>query len=318
MNNLSACWPLPASVAVQAAAVLTALVLVPAVLAALPQEARTGLTPWVLGAVAFDLVVVACGVGWLGRRACRDPRRLTGTAALGLGLAALLIPTVRPALGLGALLVAGWALWPRAAPVAPAPDVWPLARRTAQLGRVLPAPLSAWLAHETLLWPGLWRPSAYVPAGAEALTSFRRSGRVAYVWLYVFSEVPLHLGVHAMFARDGQAGPAWALTAADLGFSLFLFALAASYRRFPSFAVGDTLVLHQGLLWSGAVPLADIAQVTAPVSTGTRLTLTTPPNLALHLTCEVQLRGPYGLRRRGQVLNVFMDDPTVFRAALGR
>lgn len=317
MNNLSAFRPLPASVAMQAAAVLTALCLVPAVLGALSLEARTDLTPWVLGAVAFDLVFGACGVGWWARRHV-EPSRLIGTAALGLGLAALLMPAARPALGVAALLVAGGALWRRAAPVPPEPAPWPLARRAARLGRVLPLPLSMWVAHETLLWPGLWRRGAHAPPGAEALTSFRRSGRVAYVWLYVFSELPLHLGLHAILVPDGRAFAAWALTAADLGFSLFLFALAASYRRFPTFVAGDTLVLHQGLLWSGTVPLADIAQVTAPVPGGTRLTLSTPPNLALHLTREAQLRGPYGLRRRGQVLTVFMDDPAAFRAALGR
>lgn len=326
MTALQALRDRPALV-FQFSVALLALPLLPALMEQTPPESRALAGTLAAAAVLFDLTASALGVAWWHRRrAGLGGVRAAGVLLCGLLLAGLTLPD--PGVRLGALalvepLALGLALWltwrtlrgVRAA----ASSASPLEVLRSELGQILPRPLARGLAHEALLWSCLRRGEAFVPTGAEALTSFRRSGRVAYVWLYVCSELPLHLGLHAALAPSGGAALAWLLTAADLSFTAYLFALARSHERFPSYVQGGQLQLQQGLLWSARFPLSEVLEVTAGADgAARRLTLITPPNLTLRLAGPVELHGPWGLRRRAERLSLFLDDPAQLRKLIGQ
>lgn len=312
--------PLRPALALQLFTALAALILLPPLLTAVPEEARPRVLLWASAAVLFDLTLSAVGLGWLLRgRLPFGLAQVGGTLLLGLALGGAALPEWRGPLWVAAGMIGAGAFLRSRRPTAALPEGTPLERRTARLARFLPAPLAASLAHDALLWPGLRRREVEVPSGAQVFTTHLKAGRAAYIWLYVFSEIPLHLGIHAALAPRGDEVWAALLTAADLGFTLWLVALARSFARHPLAVVGERLWLQQGLLWSGSVPLEALEGLRpGGDAAAIRLTLTTAPNLTLSFREEVTLRGPLGLTRRGRAFSLFVDDPAALARALAR
>ncbi|MBB5235317.1 hypothetical protein [Deinococcus budaensis] len=311
MSPLTLLRPAVSPLTLQLGVALAALVLLAPFLGVLPPDARPAAAGWVSAAVLFDLTVSALGLGWITqRRRGFGPEQATLTLMLGLSLAGAVLPGWRGPLWVGAGLL-GVGVWGHSRrPNVTGPHATPLERRTDSLARFLPHPVAASLAHDSLLWPGLWRRDAQVPPGAEVFTTHQRAGREVYVWLYLASELPLHLGLHAALGQKGDGGWAWLFTAADGLFTLWLLALSRSFGRFPLAVSGEHLRLSQGLLWSASVPLR-LVEGAAPGrdAQAMRLTLVTPPNVTLTLRGDVTLRGPFGLTRRGRRFSLFVDDP---------
>lgn len=311
MSPLTLLRPAVGSLTLQLGVALAALLLLAPFLALLPPHARPAVAAWVSAAVVFDLTASALGLGWVTRRQTGFGRQQgMTTLTVGLLLGGALLPDWRGPLWAGAVLL-GLGVWGHTRrPNVPDPHASPLERRTARLTRFLPRPIAASLAHDSLLWPGLWRRDVQVPPDAVVLTTHQRAGREVYVWLYVVSELPLHLGIHAALGQNGDGAWAWLFTAADGLFTLWLLALSRSFRRFPVAVSGERLWLNQGLLWSASVPL-DLVEGAVPGRDpeALRLTLVTPPNLTLSFREDVTLHGLFGRTRRGRRFSLFVDDP---------
>ncbi|CAM2766249.1 hypothetical protein [Deinococcus radiodurans] len=186
-----------------------------------------------------------------------------------------------------------------------------------QLAQALPGPLAHVLTHGVLTWWSLKRGPALVPANAVPVTSHLKAGRSVFIWIYIFMELPVHFALHMALYRDGGALFAWLITLADMSVVLYLLALARSYERFPSFVRDGTFYLRQGVFWQVEIPLEHIAQLTSGHHREARnLNILVVPNVTLHLTAPVVLRGFWGRRRESQCLSLFVDDPAALRALI--
>ena len=274
-------------------------------------------------AVLFDLTVTSLLVAWWARRKRGfGLKAAAGILACGLLLGGLTLPSVGTRLFALALLeplllgVAVWTFIQVRRGFRELGDVLdPVAAVRAQLARALPGPVASVLAHEVLTWWALKRGPALVPANAVPVTSHLKAGRSVFIWLYVFMELPVHFALHLALYRDGGALLAWLMTLADLSVVLYLLALARSYGRFPSFVRGGTLYLRQGLFWQAEIALDHIVVLTPGHTPGARkLNVLVVPNVTLHLSTPVVLRGPWGGRRESQCLSLFVDDAAALRS----
>jgi hypothetical protein len=138
---------------------------------------------------------------------------------------------------------------------------------------------------------------------------------VAHGLLHAFA--PGHLWAHVLILAVHVYGVVWLVGERRL--------LWASAHRLEE----DALVLHLGLRFSGRIPYSaitrvlplrsdlDRSQVRTPKSRGTaQVTPLDPPNVHLCLDAEVEASTFFGLRRRVRHIDLFVDRPEDFIAAL--
>jgi hypothetical protein len=157
-----------------------------------------------------------------------------------------------------------------------------------------------------------WRSAPYAPRGAEAFTVHRRSGAGALVFALSLAGAGEAIGAHLLLAR-WSAAAAWTATALSL---YGLAWLAGDWRALalrPVLLHPRELEVRIGLRWRATVPLAAVTRVCRGPDPrnhpgALRASPLGPPLLYLHLAAPVELRGPFGMRRRGDCVGLRVDD----------
>lgn len=173
-------------------------------------------------------------------------------------------------------------------------------------------PLARALAAEAaVLWYALFSWAVPPPSG---FTAYRRSGSVAIhfaIGLAVVAEaIPFHFLLRP-----------WGPVAAAIGLALHAYTLLwlvgdlQALRLRPIRVESGKLFLRIGLRWEAEIPLEEIAIVEG-AGDGLRLGVLGTPNLILQLWREIELTGPFGLRRRARAIALQVDDPDGLRRAL--
>lgn len=280
-------------------------------------------------AIAFDLCVTAALlVWWLGVRQRTWPTWSVGaTAAVGLAAAHLLVPDRRVVLWLSAgLVLLELALLGLA--VRRVRLVLRVARQHQNAGPIgalergltaaaLPRSVAGLLAFElAAVWFALtgWfrrRPSA-------GFSMDRRRGWLVVGLLLIGLALAEALVVHALLApRSGVA--AWVASGLALYGVLLLAADIQLTRLVPLRVEGGRVWVCVGLRWRGDFAIDQVVAI--------REARATPPgalragilgaNLVVELSEAVEFRGPYGVRRKRNLIALTLDDPVAFRSALG-
>ncbi|HEX9048947.1 MAG TPA: hypothetical protein VF841_00270 [Anaeromyxobacter sp.] len=164
------------------------------------------------------------------------------------------------------------------------------------------------------------RRAPHVPAGAVPFTTHLRCGQGAVLAALALAGVAETLAAHVLLAH-WSARWAWIAT----GFAIYSFVwLLGDWRGLalrPTLLRADRLHVRIGVRWQAEIPLRAIRMVCAgPDARGhPRAAIASPlgaPNLYLHLGAPVELEGLLGLRRRGEVVGLRVDEPDRLRAAL--
>lgn len=82
---------------------------------------------------------------------------------------------------------------------------------------------------------------------------------------------------------------------------------------------GDALAIHLGARWRGAIPYATIAavrRVDRRAPDALRVSPSDTPNVELALRAPATLTSYYGIRRASARIQLFVDEPDAFVAAL--
>lgn len=301
----------------QLAVASLAAVLLPVMLRRIPSDAHTLALGLIAAVLLFDLTVTSVGLTWwMRRKQTLTAQAVVGILLSGLFIASFTLPTMPARLMALSLLdplllgVAIWALINIRRGIGQANMVLdPVEAIQVQLTKVVPRPVAYLLSHEVLLWWSLKGGPALIPAGAQVITSHLKAGRSTYIWLYIVMELPLNLALHASLHQQGAGTLAWLLTIADTSVVLYLLALMRSYERFPTFVQDGTLYLRQGLLWQAEIPMHTIeTSIHGAEKSAQNLNLMVAPNVTLHLSQAVTVRGLWGRRRTTDRLAFFVDD----------
>jgi hypothetical protein len=159
-----------------------------------------------------------------------------------------------------------------------------------------------------------------VPAGAVPFTTHLRCGYGAVLVAVALAGVAETLAAHVLLAH-WSAKAAWVATALSIYSVVWLAGDFRGLARKPTLLFADRLVVRVGVRWRAEVPLGAIRAVCpGPEPRGhPRAAVASPlggPNLYLHLDAPVELEGLFGLRRRGDVVGLRVDEPERLRALL--
>ncbi len=164
------------------------------------------------------------------------------------------------------------------------------------------------------------RRAPHVPDGAVPFTTHRRSGYGAVLVALALAGVAETLAAHVLVAH-WSARWAWAATAFAAYSGVWLLGDFRALALRPTLLLADRLQVRIGVRWRAELPLRAIRAVCAgPDPRGhPRAAIASPlggPNLYLHLAAPVELEGLLGIRRRGDVVGIRVDEPERLRALL--
>jgi hypothetical protein len=171
-------------------------------------------------------------------------------------------------------------------------------------------------------WTRAARRACRAAPGEQVFTLHRE---VAYVPLIAALALALAVestAVH-LLVRLWSPVAAWTLTALSLYALVWLIGDLQAARLRPVCLSRDALCVRVGLRWTAVVPLARIAAVRDPRSATAadrravlKAVLVGAPNRRLDLTAPVTAIGPYGISRRVTTIDLHVDEPVRFDAAL--
>jgi hypothetical protein len=277
--------------------------------------ARAGHAEVLFAAAAIDCVILCGGaLWWLGRSGVRVAKaRYLRLAAIAMALFAL------------ACRVAGLplprALWALTA-LGDLALVVLVAFGVKRATTLLPAPVVAVAETELSMVRAAARALTRrpLPSDASLHTTSRSSelGRLyAALGLVVALELPAaHVLVHAF--APGRIGVHLVLAVLDVYGVLWMIGDWRRLRETGHRMGTHTLELHLGLRARATVPRAQITSVRRLDGARRRRGDLTPyeaPNVEIELREPVEVRGPFGLRRRSAQLRLRVDDPDRFLAA---
>ncbi len=165
-----------------------------------------------------------------------------------------------------------------------------------------------------------WRRSPR--AEEQSFTVYRNTGYAALIVAVTIVLVVETVGVH-MLVRIWSPGAAWVFTALSLYALVWMLGDLHAVRLRPMRVAGGVLRLRVGLRWTGSIPLGSIRAVRAPdegpAREGDRLkaVLVGAPNRRLELAEPIHATGLYGYTRRVATIDLQVDEPDRFDAALG-
>jgi hypothetical protein len=164
------------------------------------------------------------------------------------------------------------------------------------------------------------RRAPHVPDGAVPFTTHRRCGYGAVLAALALAGVAETLAAHVLVAH-WSARWAWVATGLAIYSGVWLTGDFRGLALRPVLLLRDRLHVRIGVRWQVDIPLRSIRAVCAgPDPRGhPGAAVASPlggPNLYLHLDAPVELEGPLGLRRRGDVVGIRVDEPERLRAAL--
>ncbi len=150
----------------------------------------------------------------------------------------------------------------------------------------------------------------------ETFTHHRDTAYAAVLGAFAMVGAMEVVGVHLLLARlDGRL--AWLVTALSAYGAVWVVADLRAMSRRPSRIDDDGILLRVGLRrtvrlgWSDLVAIEDAAGATDGVRPLT-LRVLGRPRFRLRLAAPVVAHGPYGIRRRVDVIDVAVDDPDRF------
>ena len=144
---------------------------------------------------------------------------------------------------------------------------------------------------------------------------------VAMLWLLIALEAPaVHLILGAIMVDGALRGVIRTLLlATSIYLALWLLGDLRLLRETPGVLLGDdVLVVEMGVRVQGTVALAQVtgAQLlgdqAANPSAGSgaiRITPQPPPNCRIRLSSPARMRGLFGIPLRGELLDIYVDDP---------
>jgi hypothetical protein len=278
-------------------------------------------------ALAADCLLLGALGLWLLARAGGGMDRLSLTwrrvLKLGVGAAVLFVaasrvagvsldgPLVAVVVGLELTVLGGmaWALWK--------------GRRVEELlGELLPPGVRAVALMELRLMRGAVVAVARRPVRRPegTFTTLERSGSGFILPMFAMLTAAEMGAVHALIA--GRWPGAWGVHAALAGLNaygfLWLLGDRRAMRETGHRVEGRALVLELGLRFQARFPLGMVQKalrLRGPAR-HTRVTPFDPPNVHLCLTGPVEYRTYFGLRRRTQHLDLYVDEPERFLAAV--
>ncbi len=164
------------------------------------------------------------------------------------------------------------------------------------------------------------RRAPHVPQGAVPFTTHLRCGYGALLVALALAGVAETLAAHVLVAH-WSARWAWVATALAIYSGVWLAGDFRGLALRPTLLLRDRLHVRIGVRWRVELPLRAIRAVCAgPDPLGhPRAAIASPlgaPNLYLHLDAPVEVEGLLGIRRRGDVVGIRVDDPDRLRAAL--
>lgn len=164
------------------------------------------------------------------------------------------------------------------------------------------------------------RRAQHVPAGAVPFTTHLRCGWGAVLVAVAIVGVVETVAAHVLIAH-WSARWAWVATGLSLYSGVWLLGDFRALALRPTLLFADRLHVRIGLRWRAELPLSAIRTVCGgPDARGhPRAAIASPigaPNLYLHLDAPVELEGLLGLRRRGDVVGIRVDEPERLRAML--
>jgi len=158
--------------------------------------------------------------------------------------------------------------------------------------------------------------------GPRSFTAYRE---VAYIPLMVAAMIALvveTVGVHFLL-RLWSPVAAWIVTGISLYTLIWLIGDIHAVRLRPIEICGETLHLRLGLRWTATIPLASIecvrdpgGEVKASKKDHLKALLLGGPNRRIQLAGPVRVVGLYGLTRQVTTIDLHVDDPARFGAAL--
>lgn len=170
-----------------------------------------------------------------------------------------------------------------------------------------------------------WWAKPEVTREATAFSSYRDSGFTAFAVMVGVALTVETAVLHLLVSLWSTRVAGWLLFF-DVYTLVMLVAHGQAVRLRPIQLTTDTLHLNVGFVWHLTVPLGELVSLESlrdnPEPAPDLLNLTkllfTPPNLLLTFAQPVTLKGPYGIRRTGRRLAVYLDQPQQFREAIGQ
>jgi hypothetical protein len=164
------------------------------------------------------------------------------------------------------------------------------------------------------------RRRAHVPADAVPFTTHLRCGYGAVLVALALAGVAETLAAHVLVAH-WSARWAWVATALAIYSGVWLAGDFRGLALRPTLLLRDRLHVRIGVRWRVEIPLGAIRAVCpGPDPRGhPRAAIASPlggPNLYLHLDAPVEIEGLLGIRRKGDVVGIRVDEPERLRAML--
>ena len=165
-----------------------------------------------------------------------------------------------------------------------------------------------------------WRKSP--EPDARSFSVYRTVGYTAFLIAMMMAVVVETVAVH-LLVRHWSPVTAWILTGLSLYATVWLIGDFHAVRLRPVQISGDGLHLRLGLRWTISIPIASISEVVTPAHGAPvkrpdylKAVLIGAPNRRIELTEPACASGLYGLRRQVTTIDLQIDDPTRFDAAL--
>jgi hypothetical protein len=179
------------------------------------------------------------------------------------------------------------------------------------------------LAYEvTLLYYATTGWSRSPELGDGTFTVHRNVAYVSFMVAVMIAVVVETVAVHLLL-RLWSPVAAWILTGISLYTLIWLIGDVHAVRLRPIRIQGGMLYLRLGLRWDAKIPLASILSIETPGHDdrpggrqNLKAVLVGAPNLRLLLSEPVRAVGFYGIGRSVQTIDLHIDDPAGFAAAL--
>lgn len=172
----------------------------------------------------------------------------------------------------------------------------------------------AWLAF------GGWFHRPRFPEGTVTFTHHLESAWLHLVGVLVAVSIVEGAGLHLILTSTGHSSIAWLVTAIHLYGVMWLLGDAHGLRLHPTRVEDAHLHLRLGLRWRADIHRMRILRVRRFAGDSddqhVSLVVAGDPNVLIQLDGPVEVRGLFGIRRRGDCLLVQVDEPTGFIEAL--
>ena len=160
-----------------------------------------------------------------------------------------------------------------------------------------------------------WRRGPEVPTGARAFTLHEQSG-VALLFGFLAGVSVMEAAlVHVVVTRWSGAA-AWALTAISAYGTVWLAAVARSFRLRPVLVTEGEVILRAGLFWTVRIARGAFTVEAPGAGCDLRMPMMAEPNVVLRVGEPVVARGLYGITRRVSTIALGMDERERFVEAV--